>query len=446
MGKNFFFGLFIILLLGACKTPQGLKKENNKKAFALEIEQILNLDSTFMQSHTGLVVRELNSDKDIINFKGSHYFTPASNTKLLTFYTSINVIGEKINGLRYVEKEDSLIIWGTGDPSFLNPSLAADSSIVKFLKSSDKPIYFSAQNFHDVHYGSGWSWDDFNYGYQTEKNSLPMFGNMVNFRKLLEVSDFEVHPSYFRILTIPSLAPQAPTIIRDEHQNLFRYDYYKIANIFNVNRNVPFKTDDKTIIQLLEFATNKNIEACDARLEGRDFRTMATAESDSLYKLLLQPSDNFVAEQLLLNCSSELFDTMNTRKVIEWAREQLLSEMPQDFQWVDGSGLSRYNMTTPENMVHLLKLIYKKVPQERLFYLLPTGGESGTIKNLYGAEQPFVYAKTGSLRNNHSLSGYLVGNSGKIYVFSFMNSNYLVSNNDLKSGMDRVLRILKENL
>ncbi|GLR17993.1 D-alanyl-D-alanine carboxypeptidase DacB [Portibacter lacus] len=430
-------------MVSACKTTHKLNDKNN---YINKIEQIISNDSIFRNSHTGLLVRDISTNEDIIKIKTDQYFTPASNTKLLTFYTSLNILDDRINGLKVFESADSLIIWGTGDPTFMNHYLKENDFITERLRATKKPIYLSTSNFHDKHFGSGWSWDDYNYGYQADKSGLPMYGNLVNFRKKLRTSNLEVVPAYFEKLLVPNVEAQRSTFIREEQQNIFNYDYNKLNKIGNVNRYVPFLTSDQLVVELLRDLIGKEVTLIDQQKHIGEAEKIKTAQVDSLYELLLHPSDNFVAEQLLLNCSSELFDTMNTRKIIDWSKEHLLSEMPHPFQWVDGSGLSRYNMTTPGNMVHLLELIYEKVDQERLFRLLPTGGETGTIRNLYAAEKPFIHAKTGSLSNNHSLSGFLIGDSGKVYVFSLMNSNYLVSTRELKGGMDRVLRILKANL
>lgn len=444
MKLNILVFLVSIFAYSSCKTTNLLTESPN--TMQSQILDVLVYDSTFARSHTGLFVKELGSEKVVFDHKSDQYFTPASNTKLLTFYTCLNVLEDHINGLKFFENEDSLIIWGTGDASFLNPYLYENDFISEKLRSTSKTIYFSTSNFQDNHYGSGWSWDDYNYRYQTDKHSLPIYGNLVNFRKSHIDSELEVRPKFFRKLIKPKLESQASSIVRDQRSNLFFYDYNKLKGIRKVNRYVPYLTSDQFQQELLADYLGREVNLIHSQVHIGEAKSIKSVHVDSLYTLLLQPSDNFVAEQLLLNCSSELFDILNTRKIITWSQQNLLKDLPHDFQWVDGSGLSRYNMTTPGNMVHLLEKIHKKIDQKRLFRLLPTGGESGTIKYLYKSDQPFVHAKTGSLRNNHSLSGFIIGDSGKVYVFSFMNSNYLVSNQELKKGMGKILSILKENL
>ena len=66
----------------------------------------------------------------------------------------------------------------------------------------------------------------------------------------------------------------------------------------------------------------------------------------------------------------------------------------------------------------------KEIPLQNLLDYFPVGGETGTLKSWYANDKPFVYAKSGTLSNNYSLSGYLVTKKGKILIFSYMNNHY----------------------
>ncbi len=123
---------------------------------------------------------------------------------------------------------------------------------------------------------------------------------------------------------------------------------------------------------------------------------------------MMEVSDNFLAEQLLFLASSTLSDTLNSEKARQFVLKNHLSDLKQPPRWVDGSGLSRYNLFTPESIVHVLHKLYLEIPRERLLQFFPTGGVSGTLEDWYsGDPEPYLYAKTGSLSNNHCLSGYL---------------------------------------
>jgi serine-type D-Ala-D-Ala carboxypeptidase/endopeptidase (penicillin-binding protein 4) len=167
--------------------------------------------------------------------------------------------------------------------------------------------------------------------------------------------------------------------------------------------------------------------------------------TDSLYSIMMQESDNFIAEQLLLMCAGIVRDSLKTETAIEYALENYLNDLPDKPIWVDGSGLSRYNLFTARTIVKVWEKIYELVPRERLFPLLATGGVNGTLKKWYKAEEPFIFGKTGTLSNNHALSGFLVTKTGKVLIFAFMNNNYVATTNDIRSNMQNILYWIRDN-
>jgi D-alanyl-D-alanine carboxypeptidase/D-alanyl-D-alanine-endopeptidase (penicillin-binding protein 4) len=78
---------------------------------------------------------------------------------------------------------------------------------------------------------------------------------------------------------------------------------------------------------------------------------------------------------------------------------------------------------------------------------MPIGGVAGTIKSAYKTDNgvPFVWAKTGTLANNHNQSGYLVTRQGKRLAFSFMNNNFTRPPREIRDEMVRIMTYLHEN-
>ena len=165
--------------------------------------------------------------------------------------------------------------------------------------------------------------------------------------------------------------------------------------------------------------------------------------SDDLYKEMMQESDNFIAEQLLLAIGGKLTSTLNTRQTIHQLEKTVFRQIKNDIRWVDGSGLSRYNLLSPTSIVWVLKRLSKKMDKERLLDIFPAGGASGSLKNWFGdQDQPYVFAKTGSLSGVYCLSGYLVTKKGKLLVISFMHNNFLGSAQKYKEAMTPVFQWL----
>ena len=165
---------------------------------------------------------------------------------------------------------------------------------------------------------------------------------------------------------------------------------------------------------------------------------------DSALKVMMVESDNHIAEQLLLQCASVVSDTLSSEIAIRHATKNLFLNFPDKLQWVDGSGLSRFNLFTPRTIVHLWDKVYLAIPQERLFSLLAVGGKSGTIKNWYKATTPYIYGKTGTLTNNHCLSGFLITKSGKTLIFSMMSNNFVASSYDVRKQMEKIFKMVYE--
>jgi D-alanyl-D-alanine carboxypeptidase/D-alanyl-D-alanine-endopeptidase (penicillin-binding protein 4) len=133
-------------------------------------------------------------------------------------------------------------------------------------------------------------------------------------------------------------------------------------------------------------------------------------------------------------------DVHKAQLLKDWS--SFLTSQPQ---WYDGSGLSRYNLITPKSLVEILNQIYQRLSFEEIKSVFPIGGESGTIRNYYKSETPYIIAKTGTLKNNHCLSGYLMTNSGKTLIFSFMNNHYIGSSDQAKVAMEQLLIKIRDH-
>lgn len=413
-----------------------------QKSLPVQIENSF----VFQKSFTGFALFDPEKGEMIYEYNSDKYFTPASNTKLFTFYTALKVLGDSLPVLEYIETGDSLLFWGTGNPAFLNPALPQDSIALNFLKNNEKQLFFCPSNFQEARFGPGWAWDDYPYYYQPERSPFPIYGNVVQFEKDSMKKGFEVIPFLFknRLQLDADLGGEEPLVTRREDENIFEYKGKAVTGK-SYQVEIPFKYSDSLFLKLLQDTLKREVELLDVkRLPPADAKRLFSANSEDLYRQLMQHSDNFIAEQLMLMCSNKLFDTLNVAQAIQFAKDSLLQDAPDELLWVDGSGLSRYNMFTPRTVVKVLEKIRQTIPQDRLFDILAAGGLSGTIKNWYGGQTPYVFAKTGSLRNKHCLSGYLVTKKRKTLVFSFMHNNFKGSAAPLKREMERILQSIYE--
>ena len=432
------FGLILIAILITSATHgRHIRKRRIKKLFR---------QSVIVNDHfTGFALYDLDEQQMIYELNAAKYFTPASNTKLFTFYTCLKILGDSIPALKYQIKGDSLIFWGTGDPTFLHSDLKGVNGF-NLLKKTTKKLFFATGNYQNDFYGAGWAWDDYNDYYQAEITELPLEDNVA----ILFAGShgkLQVKPAYLnRFLKCDSdFKPNRFQVKRDFLSNTLTYPATPAP--LNYQQQIPLKTSSDLTIALLEDTLKKDIKKINLHL-SHSAKTIYNANADSVYRHMLQQSDNFMAEQLLLVCSSVKFNTLNADSIIAYSKQYYLNDLPDEPQWVDGSGLSRRNLFTPRTIISLLNKIMIEFKNENLLHsLLPVGGVAGTIKNAYKTDKgsPFVWAKTGSLSNNHNQSGYLITRKGKRLAFSFMNNNFTRPSSEIRNEMVRIMTFIHEN-
>ncbi|WP_210489976.1 D-alanyl-D-alanine carboxypeptidase/D-alanyl-D-alanine-endopeptidase [Rufibacter aurantiacus] len=440
--------LFLLFLLG-CSTPKQAPvvttappppppygpEEIKRQVLASEIGKNRFVGFALYDPALGKMVVEHNTDK---------YFVPASNTKLFTFYASLKMLGDSIPALKYVVHGDSLIFWGTGDPTFTHMDLK-NTRAYDFLKNRKEKLYYLEAPFASTPFATNWGWDDYNYYYQPERSVFPIHGNIVKFtRKGGPTQRYTTTPAIFKptIKTDTARYPHNDTFMRAWRTNELTY-YPKHASAdFSVE--VPFIPSPDMTVRLLADTLKRKVTLLKKRALPQGAQTFYGLPSDSVYKRMLQVSDNLMAEQLMALCSGTLSDTLSIERGIKYAVKTYLADLPDAPVWVDGSGLSSMNLFTPRSIIALLQKLQQERPTERLLPLMATGGRPGTFRNIYRAEPPFVFGKSGTLAHVHNQSGYLLTKSGKLLLFSFMNNNFSVSSGDIRNEMVRIMTEVHE--
>ncbi len=401
-----------------------------ERRFERKITEALSLRD-FDDHFTGLMIYDPITGDTLLGINSDKYFTPASNTKIFTLYTSLKILSDSVPALKYIAQQDTLYFAGTGDPSALHPYFQ-DSSSVHFLKGFKNLVYVNGLVGED-RFGPGWAWEDYDSAFSPELWSLPLYGNVIT---IFGDDLLSVIPAYFK----DSVELKTSTVKRIEDRNTFYLDPQRKDTI-----QVPFKNSTALTKILLEGAVGKTISQADS-FPVTDRKTLYSISSDSLYRYMMQDSDNFIAEQLLIIASSVLRDTLSGAMARDYILDTYLADLPHKPRWVDGSGLSRYNLFTPGSMIHVLKALYTEIPRKRLFTFFPAGGISGTLEDWYaGDPEPYVFAKSGTLGNNYCLSGYLITKKDKTLIFSFMNNHFMEPTSTIKTQIEQVLETIRDS-
>ncbi len=170
--------------------------------------------------------------------------------------------------------------------------------------------------------------------------------------------------------------------------------------------------------------------------------------ADSVFIPMMHRSDNFFAEQTLLMVSQQRLRYMSDESVIKTILDSMLNgplaDLPQKPSWVDGSGLSRFNLFSPRDFVSVLIKLKNEFGMDRMKKILPTGG-SGTLKNYYRADSGYVYVKTGSLTGVLCLSGYIYTNKNHLLEFSVLVNNHNGGTSAIRRAVEAYVEYLRKN-
>ncbi|MFI5155052.1 MAG: D-alanyl-D-alanine carboxypeptidase/D-alanyl-D-alanine-endopeptidase [Chitinophagales bacterium] len=445
--------VLIFFLFVSCTSQKNLSSDQR----SIDILQSPALNGAL----AGICVYDPEKKNYLYQFQDDKYFVPASNTKLFSLYAGMKYLGDSLPGILYLETDTAIILIPTGDPSFLHPDFP-DQPVFRFLKHQRKNIYVFDSNWKTTAWGSGWSWDDYNDDYMAERSALPVYGNLIRWvqqtqQKANAETQFDSSPSIYSI-------PEVDWKVRfstDTQSRKFLVKRHLFENVFEVNEGleknaeqlVPFITNGSTsAIMLLKDTLGQNIFPVnpDSRLGKKLlginpalFTIIHSRPVDSLFRPLMFKSDNFFAEQILLMVSQQKLGLMNEEKIIDSILKTDLAGLPQKPNWADGSGLSRYNLFSPQDFVWLLDKMQKEFGLERMERLLPTGG-NGTLSKYFKQDSGYIFAKTGSLSDVITLSGYLLTKKNHLLIFSVLLNNSLGKGSDIRRTVEKFLEQVRE--
>ncbi|MDF2190743.1 D-alanyl-D-alanine carboxypeptidase/D-alanyl-D-alanine-endopeptidase [Paraflavitalea sp. CAU 1676] len=447
MKKNSRFIVGPLLFLAACSTQKAINKQAH---------QTILQDATISKAHIGISLYDVAENKYLYNHQADKYFVPASNTKIVTCFAALKYLGDSLTGIRYYENDTAVFILPAGDPTFLHPEFKKQP-VVDFLQKSPKNLYITDADWKARALGSGWSWNDYNENYMAERSALPVFGNIIKWVQEAGEATQNADPLFAPSPSIYSI-PEVEWKVRfsgDTANKSFYVERDQADNVYHINQGVekkkeqevPFYTNGiQSAIELLPDTLHKEVVAKNWRatrslqpmLRSMQPSVIHSQPTDSMLRPMMHRSDNFYAEQTLLMVSNRKLGIMSDRQIIDTLLKTDLADLPQAPRWVDGSGLSRYNLFTPQDFVAILNKMRTQFGMDRIKGIFPTGG-TGTLSAYYKKDSGYIYAKTGSLSGVLALSGFLYTQKNKLLVFSVLVNNHNGSPANIRRSVEAFL-------
>ncbi len=485
-----FFPCFPICLLGICLVSACSSTRRTEHFYAHTLCREIEHSPVFAQSFTGFTLLDPETGRLLCDVNGGQHFTPASCTKILTLATCLEVLKDSVPRLRYYPVPEGSthdnffylgwIVAGAGDPTFFHPKFQAwqTTTLEDLKKNGLIGIVRSPQKINRL--GAGWAWDDYSEGYSPELSELPLYGNVTQLTKI--GYGWQITPTWYqRFLETRDNLLDEKNIFRQEQGDTISLPNYS-EDIFapGFSKTIPvWQANDKAhrlLLDTLAKIINRPLEVKEGDV-GDSWRTYYATPLDTVLRRMMYQSDNFIAEQLLLACAGVKYDTLRQDKIIQWAKDSLFSppitrqsssSLPpspgksyggqghrrvkqstnqlvnQSPRWVDGSGLSRYNLVSPRYLTNVLWKLWQEQPHDRLLSLFPTTGAPETTLSWWEPipAVPWLFAKTGSMGGVVCISGYLRTRRGKTLIFSFMNNNFVGSAKPWRLEMRRILELV----
>lgn len=468
----------ILLLLGAAPVAA-----QDRGALAADLDALLaspGLDG----ADPALVVRTLDGDT-VYSHASERRRQPASNAKLVTSAAALDILGPdyrfdttaQATGRRHGPVLDGdLYLKGTGDPTMLAADFdtLATQVAAAGVKTVRGRLVADDTWFDDVRMGVSWAWDDEAYYYAAAVSALTASPD----------TDYDAGSIIVRIApgangkavvtTDPptdyvTIANTAVTGAAGS-ANTISVDRVHGANTITVTGSIPtggaVTTEWMAVWEPTGYATalfRAALARHGVRVTGQTTRgatpagatVVASRKSMPLSELLvpfLKLSNNLHAEILVkaMGRATSGKGTWSAGLAAVASRLPAYGIDPARLSLRDGSGLSRMDQISPDQLASLLGAARSRPWFDVWYQALPIAGdpdrmEGGTLRSrMRGtAAENNVHAKTGSLTGVSSLSGYVRTAGGEQWVFSMVTNNAIGV--DLKALEDRVaVRLAQE--
>ena len=413
----------------------------------------------------GIVVHSLDRDERLFELNPRTLLVPASSAKMVSVASAVGAVGWDYRFQTTLQTSGTisdgvlhgdLIVVGSGDPSIAGRGgndVAAwiDALKAQGIRRIDGKIIGDDDAIEEPRPQLAWTWDDL--GYPTGA----LFGalNFAENRTSVTIAPGTIATAPTTITTeryaaaIP-LANRSVTGAAGSMQLLWPEQrpgepFLTIAGSIPVGArpatlaisagNPTFWFASMFRQRLIRSGIEVNDDAWDVddvmpKPDRSTARTLFTYRSPPLSDIAaptLKDSINLYGEAFLrLNVAAGAFPTNDA--ALDGLRQRLSrwGVPPDGQQLVDGSGLSRRDVITPETLLIVLRHMYDATGASPWMRALAVAGVDGTLNNrMKGTPaEGNVRAKSGTMSNIRSLAGYVTTRDSERVAFAVMVNNF----------------------
>ncbi|HET9704723.1 MAG TPA: D-alanyl-D-alanine carboxypeptidase/D-alanyl-D-alanine-endopeptidase [Vicinamibacterales bacterium] len=433
-----------------------------------------------------VAVKSLRSGETLYTSNANRLQVPASNQKVLTTAVAAERLGwdyrytTRIYSTGTIDPatgllSGDLIVASDGDPT-INPRHPERWAIfdewgkqlaAKGIRTISGHLIGDDNAFEEPGWGLGWAWDDFAFGYGAQVSALQYNENQVELmigpgqeagaRGVILVTPTGSGLTIdHRVTTVAAGEPNRINLRRVPGSDVLVVEGQVALGTATLTEYAAILDPTRTYLNAMRIAFRRqgvNIERTPMDIDDvRPTPDMTGAtllvedRSPALSELIdvtLKWSRNIYAETMLRSLSpagTPATDAGGLAAVGETLGSWGIA--PELYLARDGSGLSRYDFLTADALTGLLTHLWNDPTHlERYRAALPVTGINGNLANRLKDTPAHgrVWAKTGSMSQVRSLSGYLVTQQDEPLVFAFLVTGFRVPQRAIDAAMDSAL-------
>ncbi len=463
----------VIILAGCSQTPE-IYHARGKPVLAAKIKKAI--DTSGHAHNIGVLVYDPLQDTEIYRLNAEKLYTPASNNKIFTSSAAFYYLGQDFRFVTSVSADSSeyavghcrrLVLKAGGDPDFSLASLDSLAELIAADLVAIDTIVIDNTILDATFWGEGWMWDEGSWWYAAPIDAMSLNDNCIDF----DIAPGEegqppailVNPDT-KYITINNLAVTTADTSDLADLEIVRH-WWDRSNTFDITGDILVTEERDTLYRNIhdpalftghvfnEILARKGVETGSVVLDTipAGFTVVAKHYSQALPEVIknfLKVSDNLSGE-LLVKTLGRLQSGRqgNWHNGLTAVKTFLADQAGIDttaMYMADGSGVSRYNLTSPEFLVAALKYNYRQDYRRLYLEALPIAGIDGTLENRMDKSpaKGHILAKTGTLSGASSLSGIAYRRNGDPLIFSIMTSGYVGSSGPARRLQDEICDIL----
>jgi len=425
-----------------------------------DIDEIIQVVDS--KTHVGIQIVSLRNGQTLYERCSDRLFIPASNLKLFTGAAALTILGVdyRFETNLFIDEAGNLYLKGSGDPSLSRYDLETLATQLKMrqIQVIRGNIVVDNFDFDEFSQGPGWMWDEPAEYWNSPMDALTVDHSSIHVwvapgKQLAEPPKVFLDPNMAGFPIDNRAKTGKSGELKVDRRALPGDNRIEVEGTISVESGpIEFKVPVampsiyaghilKDLLQKKGIVVKGEVVRSKTPENATVVAVHASRPLSQIVQHMMKVSDNMYADCLFKKLGQVCLGAPGSwQKGAMALREFLLREAnidPSEMVILDGSGLSRYNLVSPRQIVQLLKWTTNAFKMGSEFEAsLPLAGIDGTLKNRMPHARGKIRAKTGAMTGITGISGYATTKDGEPLVFSILINGFVKPTKEYKKELE----------